>query len=90
MYFGLTNVNFKQVEIDWDFIIDELESNDNLILSNYLKSLPKLICSLKDDKGLNILHHCVLKGVVGKTKFLVDYAKKTQLIPESNVVDWIN
>lgn len=48
------------------------------------------ISSIKDNKGLNILHHSVLKGVLGKTEFLIDYAKKVQLVPESIVVDWIN
>lgn len=40
-----------------------------------MKTLPCPITIIKDLKGLNLLHHAVLKGVDGKTKLLIDFAK---------------
>lgn len=62
-------------DLDWNFILRELEREENLFLNNFLKTLPCPITFIKDIKGLNLLHHAVLKGVDGKTKLLIDYAK---------------
>ena len=44
-------------DLDWNFILGELESEENLFLNNFLKTLPYPITFIKDIKGLNLLHH---------------------------------
>jgi hypothetical protein len=46
-------------DLDWNFILGELESEENLFLNNFLKTLPCPITFIKDIKGLNLLHHAV-------------------------------
>lgn len=43
-----------------------------------------------DDEGLTLLHHAVLKGVEGKTKILIDLAKKSQNVNDKSLIEWIN
>lgn len=43
-----------------------------------------------DPKGLNLLHHAVLKGIDGKTKLLIDFARNQQQMDEDAIKVWIN
>jgi hypothetical protein len=44
-------------------------------------SLSIKIAELYDDAGMNLLHHCVLKESIGKTKYLIEFAKKEGTSP---------
>ena len=57
-----------QPNIDINYIISELESNDNFILSKLLREMGEVsVTKLFDSNGMTLLHHAVLKGVEGKT-----------------------
>ncbi len=52
------------------------------------------ITDIVDEKGFNLLHHAVLKGIPGKAKCLIDFVKKnaieTDTISHEKFVAWIN
>lgn len=52
-----------------------MEETDDLILQMHLRDkvqpLTRLV-EIVDDKGFNLLHHAVLKGVPGKVGMLLD------------------
>ncbi len=77
-------------DLDWNFILGELENEENLFLNNFLKTLLCPITIIKDIKGLNLLHHAVLKGVDGKTKLLIEFAINKQHLSKEVILDWIN
>lgn len=69
----MTEENF-----DWNFALNELASESDLLLKNILKTIMIPITDLIDPKGLNLLHHAVLKGIDGKTKLMIDFARNQQ------------
>lgn len=68
-------MNVSEENFDWNFALNELSSESDLLLKNILKTVMVPITDLLDGKGLNLLHHAVLKGVDGKTKLLIDFAR---------------
>ena len=53
--------------------------------------MQRSITHIVDDKGLNLLHHVVLKGEDGKTKFLIEFAKANNMFDNSKEIkEWIN
>ena len=48
------------------------------------------ITEVVDSQGLTLLHHAVLKGVDGKTQFLIDFAKNKQEISIEKIREWIS
>lgn len=63
------------IKVDWNFILAELESAEDDMLKLHLRSeiVPlSRIVEIVDDKGFNLLHHAVLKGVPGKVDVLLD------------------
>jgi len=55
-----------------------MESPINLTLKEYLNRLSEQghnLTKIVDENNFNLLHHCVLKGNVGKLRFLVDTVK---------------
>jgi|TARA_B110001450_G_scaffold212477_1_gene204465 hypothetical protein len=69
------NQNVSEDNFDWNFALNELGSENDLLLKNILKTVMIPITDLTDPKGLNLLHHAVLKGIDGKTKLLIDFAR---------------
>ena len=78
------NLNFEeeyQAEFNWDMALAELDSEKDLMLNNILRTYQGPICFLKDQSEMTLLHHAVLKGVVGKTMLLLDFAYRIQKTP---------
>ena len=67
--------NISEENFDWKFALNELGQESDLLLKNILKTVMIPITDLVDAKGLNLLHHAVLKGIDGKTKLLIDFAR---------------
>lgn len=76
-------------DFDWEMAISELESEHNLLLKNLLRTHNGPICTLSDEKGMTLLHHAVLKGVPGKTRFILEFSK-TQKTPDELMEEWLN
>ena len=78
-------------KFDLNYVLAELETNDNFMLSNLLKDLGSIsILDVKDKEGLTLLHHAVLKGIDGKTQLLIDFARNYQKHSNEDVLNWIN
>jgi len=77
------------MNISWPLLIEVLESERNYELTQLLetKMMTIKVTELKDHNGLSLLHHAVLKGMEGKTKILIDFAK-TQRISDSEIATW--
>ncbi len=80
---GETNSDSRATDImlnqplsyDWDYILEELAKEEHTDLLHHLKQgvapLHRLT-DIIDDKGFNLLHHAVLKGMPGKFGILID------------------
>ena len=74
-----TEQQLPPLNIDWNYVLSELESPDDEQLSSHLKERvnPLIrIQSIVDDKGFSLLHHAVLKGIPGKVQVLIDLFNK--------------
>ena len=63
------NIKPALIKVDWTLISTELEHKNTKILYDYMQKIFKsghLLTNQADDKGFNLLHHGVLKGVYGK------------------------
>lgn len=77
-------------DFDWEIAIEELANPNDLLLGNILRTVIGPITSLLDSNGSSLLHHSVLKQTAGKTKFLIDFARLQQQIPNEIILTWIN
>lgn len=76
---------------DMTFMMSELQNQENFILVDLLKQLGDYpITLIADKQGLTLLHHAVLKGVEGKTKLLIDFARNFQKLNEDDIMKWLN
>ena len=82
--------NISEENFDWKFALNELGQESDLLLKNILKTVMIPITELVDAKGLNLLHHAVLKGIDGKTKLLIDFAIHQQMVDEAQIKEWID
>ena len=62
-------------EFDWEMAVSELEQESNLLLKNLLRTHNGPVCNLSDEKGMTLLHHAVLKGTPGKTRFILEFSQ---------------
>ena len=70
-----TECHFGATAMDWNFILAELENPDDEELKHHLRENIQPLSRLHtivDDKGFNLLHHAVLKGLNGKVGVLID------------------
>lgn len=66
------------IKVDWLVLNNQLELASSTSLLEHIKRLfaaGHKVTHLVDDKGFNLLHHAVLKGVPGKVAFLIETCK---------------
>lgn len=61
-------------KIDWDFVIRELEAEDDQMLLNYLNALNEPVYMHFDQDDFTLLHQAVLKGLDGKVDLILKLA----------------
>lgn len=74
---------------DFEAILGELGEKDNSVLEQFLDGMKMRVHHVRDEQGLTLLHHAVLKLVEGKVKALLDFARKDN-IHEDDIIVWIN
>ena len=75
---------------DFEAILGELSERDHSTLRAFLSELKMKVHRVRDDQGLTLLHHAVLKLMEGKVKVLLEFARDSQFIHEEDIITWIN
>jgi ankyrin repeat protein len=82
-----------RIKVDWLVLNNEIEQANTTALLAHLKRLVQsghLMTNLADEKGFNLLHHAVLKGVPGKVTFMIETCKHLQNPSPSQLSSWID
>ena len=92
---NITSVLVKStlIRVDWLLLYNQIDQVSTSALFEHIKRLVSsghLMTNLADEKGFNLLHHAVLKGVPGKVAFLIDLCKKLQNPSSQQFSAWID